>query len=534
MPNNDWVWLGLVCGAVACGGDDPASAPPENDAMASGGVGPGGIAGVAGVPSAGGMAAVGGTAAIGGTAGVGGTAAFGGATPGTGGVVGDGGSISTGGAVAAGGSASGGTGGDGAGGAAGSGGAGGTPDPVCTTSVPDEFEPNAGVGGGGSVYEDSPHFRIYGTASATAVDTALNHLEAAHSCFVEDWCFRSTGLSVYSDDGPYYKTNIYVVGTLGGAGGVMRYSEAAGLSYLEVLGSQVAFPRVVVHEWGHALTLSEYDWVDQTRTGAWWETVANWITDTYLTSSYCEDARNRFGIATGNTIIDLDRVIGQSYLLIVSTQNYYEAWPFLTYLTENPDNYPGLGRMAIQDLFRNHAGNNETPLHVLERIASPVSVQTILGRYWAHMAYLDIGHPQAQAAFFSERSSLNFDNLDSTGGETYQVRSTRRPQYGGANIIPLSGTGNVSVQVTNLGNGLSESNFTATLAVRSSDGAVRYVDLPNGSGQATVGSNEEASLVVANTPNTLYQYNAFETGASSPEAIGLNYRVQITGAVPIN
>jgi hypothetical protein len=90
------------------------------------------------------------------------------------------------------------------------------------------------------------------------------------------------------------------------------------------------------------------------------------------------------------------------------------------------------------------------------------------------------------------------------------------------------------VQVTNLGNGRSESNFTATLSVRSSSGAVRYVDLPNGAGQATVASGEEASLVVVNTPNMLYQYNAFETGASSPEAIGLNYRVQITGATPAN
>ena len=63
---------------------------------------------------------------------------------------------------------------------------------------------------------------------------------------------------------------------------------------------------------------------------------------------------------------------------------------------------------------------------------------------------------------------------------------------------------------------------------------MRYVDLPNGSGQATVASGEEASLVVVNTPNTLYQYDAFQTTASSPEAIGLNYQVQITGATPAN
>jgi hypothetical protein len=203
-------------------------------------------------------------------------------------------------------------------------------------------------------------------------------------------------------------------------------------------------------------------------------------------------------------------------------------------LTTNLDNYPGLGRVALTNLMRRHMRNNETPLHVLERVAAPVKVQTILGRYWARMAYLDIGHPRAQEQFFSRRGSLNFANLDAAGSGTWRVKSARRPAYGGSNIIPLTGTGNVSVQVTNLGNGLQESNFTATLSIGANSGAVRYVDLPNGSGQATVASNEEASLVVVNTPNTLYQYDAFQTTASSPESIGLNYQAQITGATPAN
>jgi hypothetical protein len=387
------------------------------------------------------------------------------------------------------------------------------------------------VGSGGTQFKDSAHFRVWGSASASAVETTLKHLEAAHTCFVEDLCWRTTGLSVKSETGPYYKMNIYGVGSLGSAAGVMRYDANAGLSYLEVLTNQLPVPRVTVHEFGHALTLSEYEWVDQKRTGAWWETVANWVADTYLTSSLCEAARNKHGTAAGDTVIDLSKVIGQSYMLIVSDQNYYEAWPFFTYLTTNPDNYPGLGRQAMVNLMRSHPRNNETPLHVLERVVAPVKAQAVLGRYWARMAYLDIGHPKAQAAFFSRRGSLNFANLDSSGSGNYTVKAARRPQYGGANIIPLTGTGNVSVQVTKTGAG----NFTATLSIRTtSGGAVRYVDLPNGAGQATVASGEEASLVVVNTPDALIQYDAFETTASSPESVGLNYSVQITGATPAN
>jgi hypothetical protein len=260
--------------------------------------------------------------------------------------------------------------------------------------------------------------------------------------------------------------------------------------------------------------------------------VANWVADTYLTSPYSEDARDAFGVATGRTIIDLGRNISQSWRVIVDDQNYYQAWPFLTYLTNNPDNYSGLGRMVLPNLFRNHARNNETPLHVLERVAAPVTVQTILGRYWARMAYLDIEHPQAQEAFFNSRGGLDFSNLESVGNQTFHARASKQPRYGGANIVPLSVTGNgeVSVAITNLGNGLPDSNFTATLSIRASDGSVRYVELPDGSGQASVGSGEEASLVVVNTPDNLYQFDAFRPG--SAENTGLSYEAQITGAVP--
>ena len=45
---------------------------------------------------------------------------------------------------------------------------------------------------------------------------------------------------------------------------------------------------------------------------------------------------------------------------------------------------------------------------------------------------------------------------------------------------------------------------------------------------------EEVSLVVANTPDTLYQYDAFNSSSSSREMRGLNYEATLTGAVPAN
>ncbi len=482
---------------------------------------------------------VGGTSAGGsggGYVGTGGVQSTGGGPQTSGGAAGSGASVGVGGSVgtgaSAGSGASAGTGGDVGSGSAGSGGgSGGTPDPVCDVQDPDEYELNLSVGGGGQNYETSAQFAVFDAQDPAEV---LNFMEAAHQCFVRDWCWRSTGLSHRSDDGPYYKLNIY--GMQIDAGGYMGYDYGAGLAFLQVLPNLVGVPEVTVHEFGHAMTLSEYGWVDQTNTGLWWESIANFVAESFLTSRHCADAREEYGIQEGDSIIELGRVIGTSYWTICNRDNNYEAWPFFTYLTENPDNYPGLGKMVVPELFRNHLGNNETPLHVLERLSEPVSVQTILGRYWARMAYVDIGSPAAQDKFFKGRNGIDYDGLSSVGQNTYEVKSDRRPRYGGANIIPLNVTGGtVGVTVTNLGNGIADSNFTATLAVLGADRSVRYVDLPGGIGETAVQSGEEVSLVVVNTPDSLYMYDPADFGGaetSDPANTGLKYRVVINGATP--
>lgn len=418
----------------------------------------------------------------------------------------------------------------------------GNPDPGYSggyEAVTDQYVYN-GVSPANSAYKDSAHFRIYHSGPRVAsisqrnLDITLAHLEGAYDLFIDDMGFRSTGLSnhEYSDAGPHYKLNLYPASYMN-AGGVMLYDYDSGLTYLEILASQLTSPRVTVHEFGHSLTLASQTWVDQTRTGAWWETVANWVADTYVNSEHYQEVRQQYGLGEGYTIINLDKVISNSHMMLVSDQNYYEAWPFLTFLTNNPAGMSGLGEDTVRRMLTGHPRNNESPLHVLERVAEPDSVQSIIGRYWAHMAYLDIGHPRARQTFLENRHRLNFSNLDPMGNQTYRVKPDRQPAYGGANIHPLriTGDGTIGVYVGNLGNGLSESNFTATLAIRSGE-EVRYVAMPEGYGEAVIQTGEEVSLVVANTPDTLYQYDAFNSSSSSREMRGLNYEVTFEGAEP--
>lgn len=87
------------------------------------------------------------------------------------------------------------------------------------------FQPNpnkVGSGSGLSGPKDSAHFRVYGGGAKS--DAILRELEGAYSCFVNDLGWRSSGLSrnAQNDNGPWYKLNVYVRGSIGGAAGVLK------------------------------------------------------------------------------------------------------------------------------------------------------------------------------------------------------------------------------------------------------------------------------------------------------------------------
>ncbi|KAL4976249.1 hypothetical protein BDW66DRAFT_151196 [Aspergillus desertorum] len=307
---------------------------------------------------------------------------------------------------------------------------------------------------------------------------------------------------------------MYSVDSLdGNAAGVMGSDSTTGYSYVQVVSTYLTDPSVTVHECGHALTYHVRSWVDQAMTGAWWEPLANWFADMWMTSDLCASAREQYNQQAGSSVIELQKLIGGSYQVIVDgsadTGNYYQSWPLFTYMTNNPDNFTGLGTGSVLQLNKQYdVGSNETPLHTLQRLIGDTPIAKA-----------------ANEVFLQQRESLAYNNLESSGDGTYTVKSARQPQYFGANINPLtlSGSGGVSVTVS------SDAPFTATIAIRSTDsGSVRYDNLESGKGEVTVGESEEASLVVVNTPEELIQYNPFEL--SSAVQVRLEYTVQVTGA----
>ncbi|KAF4970402.1 hypothetical protein FSARC_2564 [Fusarium sarcochroum] len=391
------------------------------------------------------------------------------------------------------------------------------------------YEANNNVGPGGSNFKDSAHFRVYGASSAEA-DKAIDMLEGAYDCFVGTLKWRSPGNS-FNDQGDsktLYKTNIYSVANLENAAGVMHSDMESGLAWLEVVDQYLAVPGVTVHEYGHGLHYHQQNWVDQGNTGAWWETLANWVADTYKTSDICASARKAHGQETSATEIELLKTLGDSHQVIVDgsvdTGNYYQAWPFLTYLTNNPDKFEGLGQDTVRQLqIQYEKGSNETPLHTLARVSKTATVGQIVGAYWARMANVDIGHPSAHEVFTQQRDQINFDNVESSGSGSYKPKADRKPRYMGANIIPLEVSGSsVGVKVA------SDGEFVATVAVYREGGESSYVTLKNGSATVSVKSGDEVSVIVANAPAKAIMYDGFKL--TDEVSKGLDYTLTLTGA----
>src|SRR5207253_7030656 len=64
---------------------------------------------------------------------------------------------------------------------------------------------------------------------------------------------------------------------------------------------------------------------------------------------------------------------------------------------------------AVREMIRQYSKrSNETPLHSLDRVATSNTAQQVVARYWARMAYVDIGHATAQQIFLQQRSSINY------------------------------------------------------------------------------------------------------------------------------
>ncbi|MBR3630720.1 MAG: N-acetylglucosamine-1-phosphate uridyltransferase, partial [Oscillospiraceae bacterium] len=305
-------------------------------------------------------------------------------------------------------------------------------------------------------YVESEHFVIFygnndttGQVNETFLKRNLDNYEKLWHCYGEYLGMENMNVDIYGKSSQKYKTNVYLTYT-----GLDQYPEGwAFMSAEDGYGIEIISPEAmlddltIAHEFGHVVTMQQKAWVDQEITGAWWEPLANWFREMYLGSEYY----------TGNTQTAwFEPYLRNMSLTLPHGRNYYEVWPFLVYLSYNPDNIDGLGIGFVKRMI-SEAKPNEYPFDTIARLTG-TDAQTIFGSYAKRMATFDFGTKQAYQIEFQRKlnDAPYYWNLFYTVPEDHGTGWLLSPQedapmQGGINIIPLQITGDtVSVEFKGL------------------------------------------------------------------------------------
>ncbi len=350
-------------------------------------------------------------------------------------------------------------------------------------------------------------------------------------------CTRKNG-----DQETHYKVNVIIMNT-----GIAGYGEgwafggidSQGYAYLMCDQAAMAVPDtwVTPHEFGHVTQFAQgfNSWGAATNLGSWYEAMANWFREQYLYSEYYHASP-----ATDLSILYMREIS----LTATNGRGYYEAWPLLQYLTENPDGLEGYGEHFVAKMLQNGSGY-DLIYDMIEDLAE-ADLDETLGYFAAHMATLDFEHQ----SIYKKKIELDvsyqnffwqqfYTVLEPVLGEenTYTVPSERAPQQAAYVVTPLEITGDeISVTLK----GLAKINGAAWKAciVTVSDKETKYSELFGDGETMTVSSKDvdEAHLTVAATPElkTYKNYDAFtqESTLAFKKKNRYPYEVVMTGAVP--
>ncbi len=409
----------------------------------------------------------------------------------------------------------------------------------------------------------SEHFQIVwgnsGNITQEFVNGNLKNLEAIRECYIKELGIPDPGISIhkaYADT--KRKTNLYIANT-----GLKNYntgdwnahmgSDAKGMGFMVICpeGMRVDPPSTVTaHEYGHVIHYHLKSWIDQTITGPWWESVANWFSERYMASDYYS--------YNGKNYSPQSEYFPGFYENLSNCHpninDYYQYWPFLQYLEENPDNLPGLGKGFIVKMIQ-QANKNEYPFDNIARVAN-LPMKTILGNFAKRMATQDFLNPNNYPAdkynkllniyrtrFKSQISNaktrekvLTTLNKSSDSG-WWNVPDSHAPMQSGINIIPvtaslysidMTGTKTITADFQALSSQRTDGDFQLCLVAVDKAGKTAYSPLwSTGQGSITINQNTETLyLVVTAVPKTMIPTSAFDETSGSQ--VRFPYRVRFS------
>lgn len=414
---------------------------------------------------------------------------------------------------------------------------------------------------GYNAYE-TEHFQIlWGDTVYNNIEIDDSYLSTVEAILERSWDLHidklgmtapTTSVSSSYDQTTPYKVNVVLMGT-----GVPEYDYGwafAGLDkheypYLMCGPDALKYDTVVAHEFGHAVHYAQSNngWVNNNYLGPWWEGIANWFAEQYM----YEYADTVSGINKTDLAVNYLRA---THLTKMNGRGYYEAWPILQYLTENPDGFDNYGTNFVHEILAyTPSSTNVMFWEVLDACNGDVSVYDTVGAYASHMATMDFEHKDdyndkidsymsIPTLFWQQRYTM-LEELGESGD--YVVPPEKTPQAMGYNIIPLeAAAGTVSVTI-NAMTDVDGAGWTARLVKESSSGTTTYSDLFN-EGETmsiTAASTDELYLTVAATPTldsmvrhtiTGWTEASHETNMPYEDKTQYPYSVTLSGATPMS
>lgn len=366
-------------------------------------------------------------------------------------------------------------------------------------------------------YYTSQHFQFIwgksGTSSAVTDDFLkgnAQNLENCWSVYTDELGMDTPSQSVDSlrRDGKNYKINIYISGT--GLSGMtddwayMSYDPEQ-YPYLFVCTDAMQYDPpswVLPHELGHAFTAAQLGWNDNKYSQGWWEAMGNWFREQYLYSDYSNDQ-------TGHGTDFFETYMKNLSLTFPSGRDYYAAWPFFQYLTENPDNLEGYGKTFVKKMLQ-EGQKDEYPFDMVQRL-SKADIKETFGNFAKRMATLDFAQKANYNARLNEllaQGDWNYNEIytyleKKDDSDWYYVPTERAPQHAGLNIIPLDiKDSTISASLEGITN-IKGADWRACIVAEGSDGKTYYSPLfKSGETQSlNVQNATKAYLTVIATPD---------------------------------
>ena len=381
----------------------------------------------------------------------------------------------------------------------------------------------------------SEHFQIIwgnedesGQVNEAFVQGNLTNLENIWDFYVNVLGMKEPNTSVTSGSSTKYKTNFYISNT--GLGDVVMDDwaymsvDSGGFGYMCLMPGAMRVDEpswVLPHELAHVFTYHQ----GGNEPYGYYEAIANWFRDQYLGSTYYAYGGNVYGPTSDffkPYLVNHDYYFPHIY-------NWYDAWPILLYISENPDNINGLGMDLIHDILENKA-NGSTIFAIIDEL-SDVSVKDILGYMTRRMVTLDFSRQQfyqmrrAEQMTSSEIAGM-YTTLNSNSDGYLHSPSGEAPMQGGFNIVKLNADlSKSSLNVEFVGtSSASGADYRASIVTVTNSGDTRYSSLFNsGTGSIALrGDETEAYLVVCATPNTMEALTTYEESA-----VGTRYTYKI-------